>query len=133
MSEKARSVQSKDEACIGPDAGLEGLRARFSECGDPIYLKPAGIIRLRPPRMTVRFLLVLVALAGLAIEAGLIGWRAWSYSKRAVDHAVHLKSGRSFIHDSSELRAWHEKMRRKYVLASTRPWLPVGPDPPPPE
>jgi hypothetical protein len=83
--------------------------------------------------MTVRLLLVLVALAGLATEAGLIGWRAWSYSKRAADHARHLMSGRSFIDDSSELRGWHDKMRRKYELATSRPWLSVEPDPPPPE
>ena len=133
MSEKAGSVLRKIEACIGSDAGLEGLRARLSGCGDPVYLEPGGIIPLRWPRMTVRLLLVLVALAGSATEAGLIGWRTWSYSKRAVDHARYLRSARSFLHDSSGLRGWHDEMRRKYELAASRPWLPVGPDPPPPE
>jgi hypothetical protein len=132
MSEKAVSAQRKEEACMAPEAGLEGLRARVSDCGDPVYLKPGGIIRLPKPRMTVRLLLVLVALAGFATEAGLIGWRAWSYSKRAADHARYL-SGRFWISDSSELRRWHDEMRRKYELASSRPWLPVEPDPPPPE
>jgi hypothetical protein len=69
MSEKAESVQRQKEACIGPDAGLEGLRARVSDGGDPVYLKPGGIIRLRRPRMTVRLLLVLVALEGLATDS----------------------------------------------------------------
>jgi hypothetical protein len=133
MSEKAGSVRRKDEACIAPGAGFEGLRARVGDRGDPVYLKPGGIIRLRRPRMTVRLLLAIVVLAGLATEAGLIGWRAWSYRKRAADHARYLRSGRSFIYDSSELRGWHDKMRRKYELARSWPWLPVEPDPPPPE
>jgi hypothetical protein len=133
MSDKVGSVQRDEEACLGPDAGLEGLRARVSDGGDPVYLKPGGIVRLRKPRMTIRLLLVLVALAGLATEAGLIGWRAWSYSKRAADHARYLMSGRSLIYDSSELRGWHVEMRRKYELATSRPWLSVEPDPPPPE
>jgi hypothetical protein len=133
MSEKAASVQRKEEACIGADEGLEGSRARASDCGDPVYLKPGGIIRLRGPRTTVRLLLVLVALAALATEAGIIGWRAWTYSKRAADHARYLRSGRSYIYDSLELQGWHDKMRRKYELASSRPWLPVEPDPPQPE
>ena len=87
MSEKAGSVPRKGEVPIGPDAGLGGLLVRVSDRGDPVYLKPSGIVRLPRPRTTVRLLLVLVALAGLATEAGLIGWRAWSCSKRADDHA----------------------------------------------
>jgi hypothetical protein len=74
----------KDTQCNG----LEGLLARVSDCGDPAYIKPERIRRLTKPRMTVRLLTVIVALAGLATEAGLIGWRAWSYSKRADDHSA---------------------------------------------
>jgi hypothetical protein len=133
MSENTESVRRKNEASMGPYVGLEGLSAHVSDLGDPVYLNPGGIIRLHKPRMTVRFLLVLVALAGLATEAWLIGWRAWSYSKRADEHARHLKSGRSFIYDSSALWGWHDKMRRKYELATSRPWLPVEPDPPEPK
>jgi hypothetical protein len=133
MSEQAGSIQRTETASIGLKAGLEGLRARVSDFGDPVYLKPRGIIRLRVPRMTVRLLLVIVALAGLATEAALIGWRAWSYRKWAAEHARYLRSSRSFIYDSSELRGWHDQMRRKYERATLRPWLPVEPDPPPPE
>ena len=78
MSERTESVGCKDQTSMGLHAGPGGLRARVSDYGDPVYLKPGGIIRVRKPRMTVRFLLVLVAMAGLATEAGLIGWRAWS-------------------------------------------------------
>jgi hypothetical protein len=133
MSENTEFVRRKDETTMGPYVGLEGLRVRVSDRGDPVYLNPGGIIRLHRPRMTVRLLLVLVALAGLATEAGLIGWRAWSYSKRAADHARHLTSGRSLISDSSQLRGWHDEMRRKYELATSRPWVPVESDPPEPK
>jgi tetratricopeptide (TPR) repeat protein len=30
-------------------------------------------------------------------------------------------------------RAWHARMAKKYELAAARPWLPVEPDPPPPD
>jgi hypothetical protein len=133
MSKQPGFIQRKEEANNGPNAGLEGLRTRVSDCGDPVYVKSSGVRRLRRPRMTVRLLLVLVALTALATELGLILWRAWSYSKRAADHARHLRSGRYFIYDSTELREWHDQMRRKYERAASRPWLPVEPDPPPPE
>ena len=42
MSEKAASVQRKEEACIGADAGLEGSRARASDCGDTGLLEAKG-------------------------------------------------------------------------------------------
>lgn len=116
----------------GPREGLDGLGARLSGSGDPVYLEPGGIIRLRKPRMTTRFLIVVVVLAALATEAGSTAWRVVTYRKRAGDHAQYLKSG-SFLHDSEELRQWHERMRRKYELAASRPWLPVNPDPPEPK
>jgi hypothetical protein len=118
---------------MGPGAGLEGLRTRLSACGDPVYLKPGRIVRMRKPRLTVRRLLVIVALAALATQAGLTGWRAWNYRKRAADHARYLRSARSLIYDSGELRGWHDQMQRKYERAASRPWLSVEPDSPPPE
>ena len=106
---------------------------RLSGSGDPVYLEPGGILRWRTPRMTVRFLLVVVALAALATEAALAGWRAVTYRMRAGDHARHLNSARSFHYDSEALRQWHERMGRKYQQAASRPWWPVAPDPPKPE
>ena len=80
--------------------------------------------------MTVRLLLVLVAMAGLTTEAGIIGWRAWTYSERAADHARYLRSGRHYIYDSwRDFRVAQRGCRRKYELASSRPWLPVEPRP----
>jgi hypothetical protein len=115
-----------------PDAALAGLVSRLSGSGDPVYLEPGWIIGLPRPRMTVRFLIVVVALAALTTEAGMVGWRAVTYRMRAGDHVRYLRSGQSF-YDSDELRHWHEQMRRKYELAASRPWLPVDSDPPPPD
>jgi hypothetical protein len=133
MSEKAVSDQHTREVWNGSGAELDGLRAPLSASGDPVYLNPGGITRLRKPRMTVRSLLIIVALAAFATHAGLTGWRALCYRKRAADHFWYLRSARSMLSDSWELREWHDQMRRKYERAMFRPWLPVEPDPPPPE
>lgn len=53
--------------------------------------------------MTVWVLIVMVALAALATESGLVA-----------------------------LRKWHDAMRRKYERGLTSPWLPVEADPPTP-
>jgi hypothetical protein len=42
-----------------------------------------------------------------------------------------IQLGLSFM-ISRELQEWHEKMRRKYELAASRPWLPVELDSEPP-
>ncbi len=133
ISAKTVSVQPAQENEDDLAAGLNGSRAGLSACGDPVYPQPGPALRLRRPRMTVRFLLVLVALAALLIDAGLIAWRAVTYHDRATEHARYLNSGRSFIYDSGNLRDWHEQMLRKYQMAASRPWLPVVPDPPQPE
>lgn len=117
----------------GPSPGLDGLDVRLSGSGDPVFLELGGIIRLRKPRVTVRFLIVVVALAAVATVALLVGWRAVTYRMRAGDHARHLNSARSFLYDSGELRQWHERMGRKYEQAASRPWWPLAPDPPTPE
>jgi len=116
----------------GPDAGLDGLRARLSGSGDPVFLTPGGLIRLLRPRLTVRFLIVVVALAAVATEAGIVGWRAVTRRDRADEHARHLKSWRSFMYDSNESIRWHERMRLKYEHAARSPWLGVEPDTPEP-
>jgi hypothetical protein len=106
---------------------------RLSGSGDPVCLEPGRIHRWRTPRMTVRFLLVVVALAAVVTEASLAGWRAVTYRMRAGDHERHLNSARSYLYDSEALRRWHERMGRKYQQAASRPWWPVAPDPTKPE
>jgi hypothetical protein len=83
--------------------------------------------------MTVRFLCAAVALAAVATEVGLAGWRAVTYRMRADDHVRYLQSARLYLYDSTELREWHERMRRKYEAAALNPWVPVERDTPPPE
>jgi hypothetical protein len=119
------------EIHTGPDAGLEGLRARISPSDDPVNLEPGRVVRMRSLWIKVRFLMVVVAFAAIVTEAGLVGWRAVTYRMRANDHARHLNSGKSFLYDSTKLRAWHERMRRKYQQGASSPWLAVEPEPPP--
>jgi hypothetical protein len=126
-------VQEESEVRGGPDAGLDGLGARLTGSGDPVFLATKMVFRLERPRLTVRFLIVVVALAALATEMGLVGWRAVTFHSRAEEHARHLKSGRSFLYDTEELRQWHERMRSKYEFAASNPWLVVEPDPPKPK
>jgi hypothetical protein len=82
--------------------------------------------------MTVRFLMIVVALAAVATYGGLVVWRAVSYSQRAESHRQHLQSAESFLGESWALREWHEQMRRKYEFAASHPWQATSPDPPPP-
>ena len=106
---------------------------QLSSSGDPVFVEPKRFFHLLKPRMTVQFLMIVVALAGVATYVGLLAWRTAKYSMRTEYHAHYLKSGRSYIYDSTELRQWHERMRRKYELAVSRPWLAAETDPPPPE
>jgi hypothetical protein len=90
---------------------------------------------MKPSRVqfTLRRLMIGIALATVAVEAGLIGCRVVSRLDRAYDHDRHLNSGRSFKYDSTDLIQWHERMRLKYENAARYPWLPVEPDPPEPK
>jgi hypothetical protein len=87
---------------------------------------------MRNRRMTVQFLMIVVALSAGATYFGLVAWRTISYGIRAENHRRHLNSAHSFLYDSSELREWHERMQRKYEFAASRPWLTAEPDPLPP-
>src|SRR5207237_5901566 len=128
-----RSVSGRDVGEGGVrstrERGLEWSRrgARGPAC-PALRLRRSGLPETRGDHPSaqapndVRLLLVIVALAALAPQAGLTGWRAVSYRKRAADHARYLRAGRSWIYDSSELRGWQDRMRRKYDRAPSRPW-----------
>jgi hypothetical protein len=85
------------------------------------------------PRVTIQFLMIVVALTAAATYLGLIAWMTVTYSMRAEYHARYLNSGRSFVYDSTELRQWHERMQRRYEFVASRPWLEAETDPPPSE
>jgi hypothetical protein len=104
---------------------------------------------MNPSRLTLRHLLFLVTLAGLAL--GLSGWmrRRAEFSSRTAYHAkqyrvllAHLAGARGMRRgrgmaspDPSELASvrYHFKMAEKYEHAARYPWLPVEPDPPEPK
>jgi hypothetical protein len=90
-------------------------------------------MRLPRSRFTVRRLMVAVAITAVATYTGMVAWRIETYAMRADAHARHLKSGHSFIYDSSDLIQWHGRMRLKYENAARNPWFPVAPDTPEPK
>jgi hypothetical protein len=106
---------------------------RFSGLNDPVFVEPKGFFHSCRPRMTVQFLMIVVALAAGATYAGLIAWRTVTYRMRAEYHAQYLNTGRSLLYDSTALRQWHERMQRKYEFAASHPWLAAETDPPPSE
>jgi hypothetical protein len=81
--------------------------------------------------MTVRSLMLVVALAAVTTYGGLVVWRAVSYSLQAESHRQHLQSAEGF-YEPPDLREWHEQMQRKYEFAASHPWQATSPDPPPP-
>ncbi len=111
---------------------------------------PMHLSRIRP-RFTVRSLMIAVAIAGLLMGASLwvveMRTRSLAYRSRAYDFlgmsALWLgkggvtKDGRwvnLYDDENRYLRnAWARGLAEKYWQLALRPWLPVEPDPPPPE
>ena len=107
-------------------------------------------MRLPLVRFTVRRMMV-----GVAITAALMGVSRWivemrtrsaEYKRRAWDFSwmtarsgslIRTRDGRwvNGYDDENDwlLDAWACKLAEKYWRLSDRPWLPVEPDPPPPE
>jgi hypothetical protein len=109
-------------------------------------------MRIFRVRLTVRRLMVAVAIVGILLGSGrwIVVMRARSdtYRRKAVElaetrHAWHLdywvytKDSRCIgIHQDENYwrdHAWRSKLAGKYWRLSLRPWLAVGPDPPRPE
>lgn len=102
------------------------------------------------PRMTARRWLVAVAvvavLSGITVEIAREIELSSEYRRRAADHGL-LESGSrgDVLHGPGGMYAqmigprdpskagYHAMMREKYGRAARCPWLPVPPDPPPPE
>ena len=91
------------------------------------------------PRLTVRRLMILVALAGLIAGGWVEGerrrvrfrWYEIEYSNRLWDYRLEHNLADD-PPDPARL-AWHVTMYHKYEFAVRYPWLPVWPDPPEPE
>ncbi|MFI5454394.1 MAG: hypothetical protein ACHRXM_03000 [Isosphaerales bacterium] len=105
---------------------------------------------MRLLRMTTRDWMVIIAV--LAILAGTVSgiWRIVrlrkAYQSLARKHwhaninydevddpdpAINPEGHRIYEYHA-RMRRYHNQLREKYQLASTRPWLPVDPDPPQP-
>ncbi len=109
-------------------------------------------MRLPPARFTIR-LLIAMAILGIGLYPIIAEERQRRAEKELLSladyHASMVvsavacsrtsrctfidRSGR--VMTSAEVRAsaWHQKLAAKYGEAALRPWLPIEPDPPPPE
>jgi hypothetical protein len=105
-------------------------------------------MRLLRPRFTLRWLLVAVAVAGTA----LVGWedairrRSKEYSERAFQcwakaaatRLIRLRGASpaktaALLRRQAVRRDWYARLQQKWERAARSPWLPVAPDPPPPD
>jgi hypothetical protein len=102
---------------------------------------------MRSPRFRLRTLMAAVAVAGvgLGLWTGLHR-RARRFQGLAEYHRMRSTAGVSPLNprgptvvnflweETPRARAsWHSAMADKYTYAARSPWLPVAPDPPPPE
>src|SRR5262245_19406931 len=113
---------------------------------------------MRLPRFTTRRLMVLVAVIaipfGIVIERRNRFRRLWRYHGTQYQQLTWGKEGTHSGHEGDRTRwfhstraadftafterehavlYWHEDLMDNSRLATPRPWLPVPPDPPPPE
>jgi len=97
---------------------------------------------MRLPRFRHRTLMVAMAVVGLAL--GMSARRA-RFQAIAADHksrTAMIGAGDLLVMEwfdargrrvkSRQLSQWHAALARKYERAAHYPWLPVAPDPPPP-
>ena len=93
---------------------------------------------MRPPRFRLRSLLIAVAVVAIGMGALALWRRSVSLKRQAMHHALRgivLEAEAGSGPDAARWHRradWHYQMSRKYLAASSRPWLPVEPDPPEP-
>lgn len=93
-------------------------------------------------RFTVRGVMAAVAIAALLMAAERLAARRACLLERAelyADRANDFDMGWVCLRDEYNKEGMYDKLRdhwiamaRKYRVAASRPWLTVGPDPPPP-
>ena len=96
-------------------------------------------MRLGCPRLTVRGMMVAVAVVAVALSLIVLKRRSDGYRSLAGYHAARAmaESGTGpaesgFARIWTQQGEWHKRMREKYERAASRPWMPVEPDPPEP-
>jgi len=103
------------------------------------------------PRMTTRRWMLAVATVAMLCAGGLTIYRRSAHFQALAEHhgskagVLQLTGpnggpageirilGINDVPINRKLADWHLELRDKYRAASRRPWLPVPPDPPPPE
>jgi hypothetical protein len=108
------------------------------------------------PRFRLRTLLIAVAVVGVVLGAGMMRRRRSILHEKAAHHRAigrrqaakvrgieELARAATTAREAAETRAdarvearigeYHAALARKYQRAAARPWLPVAPDPPPPD
>lgn len=96
------------------------------------------------PRCRIRTLMMAVAVVAMPLSAvSICMTRAARFRQLSAEHEsktrigatpiVFWNGGTPVCDQLTLLGAWHAEMAEKYLEASLRPWLPVPPDPPPPE
>ncbi len=104
---------------------------------------------MRRLHLSIRGSMALVALVALLLYGAVLWQRSAEYRRRAESHDSLLWSELPVAIDEAAspgrlgggltvggvLRRakYHHDMSRKYWWAAARPWVPVGPDPPPPD
>jgi hypothetical protein len=94
---------------------------------------------VRPPRFRLRTLLVAVAAVGFSLWLmarrerfrGLAAHHRSRASRGATPHV--FIAGRPVCSLPTPRGLWHAEVADKFERAAAHPWLPVAPDPPPPE
>jgi hypothetical protein len=97
-------------------------------------------------RISIRMLMVLVAIAGLAMAGAIMVRRSTEFRALAEEQADAEMMSMSYADDArgeggdsqrvargEQMAAYHRELRAKYERAARYPWLPVEPDPPEPE
>jgi hypothetical protein len=91
-------------------------------------------MRLPRVRFTVRRLMVIVAIVGMAI--GLSRWlwlRSLAFDRLAGFHSIRSNYGNPLDANVQMKLTYHNALWNKYRRAARHPWLPIEPDPPEPE
>jgi hypothetical protein len=120
---------------------LEGLVAGALAAIAVCYVSRRAFWRYTPIRGRSLPRLTPLAVVALLLGANLMWMRIEDRLARASQHDVwaRIYGGESSVPAAPgfppkpEVAAYHSRMRRKWEQAAARPWLPVDPDPPPPE
>ena len=96
---------------------------------------------MRLPRFRVRTLMVVVGVVALLVRGAMMGSRSYdNYRLASLCDAdergwrkIAARHRRGSEKWDSECAEWYGQLARKYRRAMWSPWMPVAPDPPPPE